>query len=391
MSEATVPRPVLASPVPRGEIGVTGFYLTHFMSAVFPLTAGLLLYGRHAAAVLIGVLGSAAISIAIWRRIGPRGRTIHYAHALWFALLLAMMLPAHLAVAPSSMGSNEWALLPQAGLLLVIFLWLFGGLGGGHLHPVLATYLVLAILFGDLLIPHRILNREHLLTGDLFRSVASDSRAVSSPWMRSERTSADADYVEPAAERLTRYTSGHEAPQRRWFPLQALLRDGMPPLEDFIIAGQPAAIGTSSVIAVIVGGLFLLYRGMIDYRIPVLSILAAYTALLILPIPAVIADVPQWRWAAFRSSGIGWSVGITLVNYEIMASPLIFTALFLATAPTLRPMTGRGRTIYAVTFGILCAVLQLYVSVSLGPYIALLVVSLMTPELDRWFKARPLV
>ncbi|HXE55034.1 MAG TPA: RnfABCDGE type electron transport complex subunit D [Tepidisphaeraceae bacterium] len=387
MSEAAPARPVLASPVPRGEIGVSGFYLTHFLAAVFPLTAGLLLYGWRAAAVVAGVIASAAIWAAIWRRIGPRGRMIHYPHALWFALLLALMLPAHLAQPPG----NVWAIIAVAGLLLVILLWISGGLGGGHLHPVLATYLLLVICFGELLAPHRILNRSHLLTGDLFRTSLADARAINVPWIARRHSASDADDIEPAAERLTRYTSGHEIPQRKWLPLQAVLRDSLPPLEDFIVAGQPGAIGVSSVVAVIIGGLFLLYRGIIDYRIPLLSCIFAYLALLILPIPAVITEGPQWRWAAFRSSAIGWSVDVTFVNYEIMASPLIFTAFFLATAPTLRPMTRRGRTIYAIVFGILSAVLQLYVSVPVGPYVALLIASLLSPELDRWFKARPLI
>jgi electron transport complex protein RnfD len=165
----------------------------------------------------------------------------------------------------------------------------------------------------------------------------------------------------------------------------------MPPLEDFVLAGQPGAIGTSSVIAVIIGGLFLLYRGVLDYRIPLLVCVSAFAALLVLPIPSVIADAPHWRWAALRQPDIGWAVAITFANYEIMASPLIFMAFFLATSPSVRPMTRRGRTIYALLLGASSAALQLYLSVSYGPYFALLIVSLLTPALDRLFKVRPLV
>ena len=140
----------------------------------------------------------------------------------------------------------------------------------------------------------------------------------------------------------------------------------------------------------IIGGLFLLYRGVIDYRIPLLTCVAAYIAMLVLPVPTNISDAPQWHWAAMRMPDIGWSVAITFANYEVMASPLLFTAFFLATAPTLRPMTRRGRTIYALFLGFTCSTFQLYVSVSLGPYLALLIASVLTPELDRWFGVRPL-
>lgn len=393
MTPTAPARPAISAPARRGGIDVAAFYHTHFMGAVFPLTAGLLLYGWRGAAAVAMVVGAAAVSVLVWRRIGPRGRTLHYSHALWLALLLGLMLPAHLFALSAAPGADPpWPILPIAGLTLVIVLWLFGGLGGGRVHPVLVTYLLVVVCFGDMLVPRRVLTRDHVLSGDLFRTGNSDSRVVhNDAWYKRRHNAADADYQEPAAERLSRYTSGREAPPRRWLPLQGLLRDSMPPLEDFVLGGQPGAIGASSAIAVIIGGLFLLYRGVLDYRLPLLICLAAFGALLVLPIPSVIADAPQWRWAALRQPDIGWAVAITFANYEVMASPLIFTAFFLATAPSIRPMTRRGRTVYAILLGVSAAALQLYLSVSYGPYLALLIVSLLTPALDRWFKVKPVV
>jgi hypothetical protein len=46
--------------------------------------------------------------------------------------------------------------------------------------------------------------------------------------------------------------------------------------------------------------------------------------------------------------------------------------------------------LFAVTTGVLAAALQLYVSVAWGPYLALLVVGLLTPISDRMFQPRPL-
>jgi Na+-translocating ferredoxin:NAD+ oxidoreductase RnfD subunit len=392
MTQTVSARPVVVSAVPAGGIGVGGYFFAHVLGAVFPLCAGIVLYGWHAVAAIVAVVLSTGLSVALWRRIGPRGRMLHYSHALWLALLLAMMLPASLA-AQAPNGEQLWPVLPLAGLILVIFLWLFGGMGGGWVHPVIATYLLLVICFGAMLIPHQILNRNHLVTGELFHSGPTNARDLhNEPWISRQNREFDADYQEPTAERLTRYTSGRqEVRARKWLDLQGLLRDSMPPLEDFIIAGQPAAIGISSVIAVIIGGLFLLYRGMIDFRIPLLTCLAAYAALLLLPIPALIDHGPQWRWAAFRTTANGWSVGITFVNYEMMASPLIFMAFFLATSASIKPMSRRAIVIYSLLLGAVCAVFQLYVSVSYGPYLALLVVSLLTPELDRWFRVRPVV
>ena len=158
------------------------------------------------------------------------------------------------------------------------------------------------------------------------------------------------------------------------------------------MAGNPGPIGASSMIFVIVGGLFLLYRGVIDYRIPLLIVLVAFAALLVLPVPVAITDQgPRWSWFAPVDPSVGWAVAITFANYELAASPAAFMACFLATYPPVRPMTRRARTVFAVAVGLLTAVTQLYVSVSWGPYAALLCAGLITPLVDRFFQPKPLV
>jgi Na+-translocating ferredoxin:NAD+ oxidoreductase RnfD subunit len=129
----------------------------------------------------------------------------------------------------------------------------------------------------------------------------------------------------------------------------------------------------------------------IDYRIPLLIVAAAFVTLLVLPIPVAITDIgPRWSWLAMREPSVGWAVAVTFANYELAASPLMFTAFFLATSPTVRPITRRGRTLYALAIGALAAVMQVYVSVTWGPYAALLLVGLLTPVADRFFPPRPL-
>ena len=155
--------------------------------------------------------------------------------------------------------------------------------------------------------------------------------------------------------------------------------------------GAPAPLGLGSAIAVIMGGLYLLYRGLIDFRVPLLICLAAAVALLFLPIPvAVTENVRHWRSLALHA-GVGWPVAITFVSYELMAGPLLFVAFYLASAPGVRPITRRGRAVYAVLIGLGAAAAQLYLDVSYGPYLALLVAALVTPLLDRVFVPRPIV
>ena len=388
MTETASAQPTIAGvsqggALPRGAVGVGAYYLAHFLAAVFPVTAGLLLYGWRSLGVIAVVMGVTILATTIWRGVGLRGGTLRYLDNLWYALLLALMLPATLLA-----SLNGWEIVIAAPLLMVMLRWALPAIGHWMMHPALLAYLLIALAFASSLNADRILNRDHLLVGELMRAGApSDRVAGTDSWFSRVRNPTDADYVEHVTDRLTRYTRGLETPSRRWLPLSVLLRDIMPPLEDFIVAGQPGPIGASSTLAVIICGLFLLYRGVIDFRIPLIGCLSAYVTFIMLPIPTVIAAGPQWHWAVFRLPEVGPAVAITFVNYEMLASPLIFMLFLLATTPIICPMKSRSRTIFALVLGVIAAAFQLYVSVEYGPYLALFLVSVLSAELDRWFGA----
>jgi electron transport complex protein RnfD len=394
-----VPRPVLAAAsLAHSGVTIPQYYKMHFQGALLPITAGIAIYGWRAAVVIVTVVASAAVATAVWSHIGPRGRQLRYSHTLWLATLVAMMLPAHLATLQSGWlyeGEATWPMLVTAGVMVVILIWLLGGVGSSRIHPAAITYLLLAAMFGGvsgMLEPHWVLDRGHL-GGDLLHGKVGFSRSSQEePWIhRHINKDWESDYSESPAKALVLYTTGAERPARGWIQMQGLIRDALPPLEDLIIGGAPGPIGTASAVAVIIGGLFLLYRSVIDYRVPLIVVAAAFVTLLIAPVPAQITDHPQWRWLALTDPQIGWATAITLANYELVASPLLFIAFFLATSPTVRPMSRRARMIYAAVLGALAAVLQLYLSVSYGPYMALLLASLLTPMLDRIYRPRPLV
>lgn len=377
------------------------------MGAGFPAVTGLLLFGWRALAMLLLMLPVSIAAFMIWRRIGSRGRQLHLSHTLWLTLLLWLMLPAHLLGGPTIAKAGAWAIPICASILLVMTIWLLGGVGAGRIHPVLVTFLLLVAAFDQLMSPVAVLQRQRLFSGDLARAAPPSPPAhayMKEGYLKTPPVpNADALLIEPASARLLAFTSGQKRPGRSWLTLESLLRDEMPPLEDLIIGGQPGPIGATCAVSIIIGGLFLLYRGIIDFRVPVCVFAGALVALLTLPIPVLIRDDgPQWHWLAFRvhpfvtGAGspfetIGWAKMVTFANYEIMIGPMALTAFFLATAPTLRPMARRARVIYGLLVGIAAAGMQLYVSISFGPYLALLIVSLLTPLLDRMFRQHPLV
>jgi len=392
---ATVSPTSPTAPLHSG-IGRRGYLVILAVSTIIPLDVGLALYGWRGACVLAAVVLSAIGGCRIWRRIGRRGLIVRTGNIAWLALLLAMMLPAHLFAFGSATGPAPWPLLPAAGLLLVIVTWLLSDQGSGRLHPVLVTYMLLYALFHSLMVPHYVLRVDHLFFGDALKATPTASPAAVQPWylLKGAATANqdDALYVTPAAQQLVDYTSWLRRPERASFTLHILLRDQMPPLENLIIAGEPGPLGISSALAVVLGGLYLLYRGLIDYRIPLLGVIFAAITLLIAPLPVLITPAgAAWRWLAFRDHVLGPAAAITFVNYQITASPLLFALIFLATSPALRPMTRRGRGVYAIALGVASAIFQLYVSVAIGPYLAVLIVSLLTPTVDKIFRRRTLV
>src|SRR5439155_8614541 len=266
------------------------------------------------------VLVTSALAMVVWRRIGARGGQMRYSHSLWLALLLGLTLPPHLLTDTFHTRADHtiatWPLLPAAGLIIVPLIWIFGGLGSGRLHPVLLANLVLVILFGGLLEPHYTLQRNRIFVGDVMDTGKADpDEPIRGRWISAPPIAGrDALQIpDLASQRLIDYTSPWHRPQRQFMSLETLMRDAMPPLEDLIIGGHPGPIGTSCEIAVIIGGLFMLYRGVIDYRIPLLIILSTYAGILML-----------------SRHDIGAALAMTFANYEVMASPLLFTAFFLA-------------------------------------------------------------
>ena len=369
------------------------YYFLHFSGAIFPITMASLMYGWRAL-VLIGVVVASSIpGVMVWRRIGNRGAEIRVCQVIWWATLLAMMLPVHLMTTEPPFAQTPgklWTLLCAAGLLIAFFSWLAGGglsrCIGFRWHPVVAAFLVLNVLFGSVLVPHWVLRKDRLFVGDITRSEPAELAITASEgWMKTPSMSGyDGIYESPASEKLLHYTRALPRNNNTLQSLDGLLRDDMPPLEDMILGGHSGPIGTSSAVAVIIGGLFLLYRGIIDYRIPFLIYISATLSFIILPLPMeqLAPDGAMqiiWKWIAISDRDLfGSAACITFANYEVMAGPLLFMSFFLATSPLLRPVNKKCRFVYAVAIGILSAILQMRVSVSAGPYIALVTIGMLT-------------
>lgn len=156
-------------------------------------------------------------------------------------------------------------------------------------------------------------------------------------------------------------------------PLEVLKWDGVDvikdiPIKDLLLGNVPGTAGTTSVIAVFLGGLYLLLRGIIPWQVPVTYLGGAFLFQLVL-----------------------W-----LINPARYASPVfhIFTgwmflgAFFLATEKGTTPLKPLPMLLYGLGCGILTMVIRNWGIYMDGVPFAVLLMNALAPLLDR-IKLKP--
>lgn len=130
---------------------------------------------------------------------------------------------------------------------------------------------------------------------------------------------------------------------------------------------ENGSIGETSALLVLLGGGYMLMRGVIRLRIPFVSIWAFVLVI--------------WVFG-----GDGWFTGDVIAH--LLSGGFLFAAFFIATDYTTKPATPQGEWIYAALFGALTAVMRLYGRYPEGACFAILTVNLLTPMIERWTKPR---
>ena len=151
-------------------------------------------------------------------------------------------------------------------------------------------------------------------------------------------------------------------------PLEVLKTDGVDalmdlPWLDLFIGNVPGTIGTVSVVAILIGGIYLLARRIITWHIPV-SFLAS-----------------AWLFGL-----IFW-----LIDPGTYANPTIYLlsgwifigAFFLATDKGTVPVTGPGMIIFGIGCGLITMIIRYWGGFTDGVAFAVLLMNAATPLLDR--------
>lgn len=151
----------------------------------------------------------------------------------------------------------------------------------------------------------------------------------------------------------------------------SLLNEGtanLPEIGDMLIGAKGGSLGEVSAIALILGLLFMLWKKIITWHIPV-SILVT----------------------VFAFTGI-----MHLVNPVAYASPIIHLlsgglllgAIFMATDYVTSPMSKNGMIVYGIGIGLLTSVIRLFGSYPEGMSFAILIMNALTPLINTYIKPK---
>lgn len=133
--------------------------------------------------------------------------------------------------------------------------------------------------------------------------------------------------------------------------------NGRPGFWSTFLGLKSGSLGEISVLLLLLGGIYLIWRGTINWRIPV-GILGAFFFIVLL----------SWNHPVYQLTGGGLFLG----------------AFFMATDWVTSPMTNKGAWVYGLGIGLAIAVWRLYTGRPEGVALAILTFNMVTPLIDRY-------
>ena len=275
--------------------------------ALVPATAaGIYYFGINALILIIAAIASSVIFEALCQKIMKKPVTVSDLSAVVTGLLLAMNLPA---------AAPVWVAIVGSAFAIIFGKQLFGGLGQNFINPALA-------------------GRAFLLA-----SYPTEMTTWSVP--NGLEVADAATYATPLAQ------------------LKAGALDAN--LVDLMLGKCGGTIGETCAIALIIGGVYLLYKHVISWKIPVIYI--ATVAILF---------------------GVIGRHGVRMPLQEIMAGGVMLGGIFMATDYASSPVTAKGQIIFAVGAGLITYLIRTFGGYPEGVSYSILIMNCCVPLIERF-------
>ncbi len=341
--------------------------------------AGVAVFGL-VAAVWIAVAVAAAVAAEwIYTQLSAGRVTPTYDHAALMGLLLALTLPVG-RVDDAGFHVLDWV-VPLGGTLVTIMVGkgLLRGMGNYLWRPALMGRAAVQVLYAEQMHPSywAVLSPERL-----FSAVPRPIKPSEYMGWRISELPGDANAwaLRRPIEALRQAAEG-ALPARGEHPLTVLVRDHLPPWEDTLFGGIGGGIGETCAVVLVVGCLYLIYRGYIRWFQPLSIVAAAAVAAAVLPIR--MGPDAGFNWLPGLVTVGGLPVGLSYVLYHLTSGELLLVACFFATDMVSSPRTARGQVIFGTGIGLLTIALRLYGPMPGAGYWAVLVMNTFVGVIDR--------
>ncbi len=280
--------------------------------SLVPVGAGAIIFFKWRAVMLIATsILSCVFFEFMYNKLTKRPQTIHDCSAIVTGLLLAYNMPSK---------TPFWLPIIGAFFAIVVVKMLFGGLGKNLFNPALAGRVFLFLSF--------------------------------SPYMSGTWT-APFDGVSSATPLAYLKNSSGEL---------VTITDKITPF-DCLLGNVGGCIGETSAILLLVGGLYLLYKRVITWHIPVSFI--GTVALITLLFPRY-TDISAWQY----------------MQYHIFSGGLFLGAFFMATDYSTSPITPLGRILYGIGCGLITVFIRYFGGYPEGVSFAILLMNCFAVYLD---------
>jgi len=309
----------------------TGKAMRDVLVALLPASlAGIWFFGLGALLVLTASIAGAVVTEWVFAPVKERQERIRDGSGLVTGLLLGLSLPP---------GLPLWMAFLGGGVSMGLGKLIWGGLGYNLFNPALVGRAFLLAAFPVAMTTWSSQTR----AVDFFAVPASN---LALPFMQ-----ASWDAVSSAT------------------PLGLMkFQSESTPLWDLMIGKTSGCVGETSGLLLLLGGLYLLLRRDLDWRVPaaILISVAAFSGALSL------IDADKYPGPLF----------------SMFSGGLLLGAIYMATDPVTSPITPKGAWIFGVGVGLLVILIRVFGGFPEGVMYAILLMNAATPLIDRYTQPR---
>ncbi len=297
--------------------------------------------------VLIGALSSMVFEgLYFFLFKGVRGfknvlEEVIYSFAEIPGIIIALLYPATIPF---------WAIILSCFIGNIIFKMLFGGLGYNIFNPAAVGYAVIKTCFPTM-VPAALLEQASLIE-PIIKALSNIS------------------FVSSATPLVT--MEGFATGATKYIMTYSECCDSYGGLLNLFLGFKNGTMGEISIVLCILACAYLIWKKVINWRVPVLYV----------------ATVFGITWLIAIVNGIeGVLGGIWFPTFNVCTGGMFFCAVFMATEPVTTPKSVHGKSIFAIAVGICTVLFRLHGIFPEGTLTALLFVSLFTPFIDKFASA----